>query len=198
MLTPNVTFMIKSLARGTRTSGRSVLYAVTGLTVVALSVAAVVAGDFVWNGAPYPSGDPAAVAQRLKARSDGIYDDFALPEKYAADSGSLDTGACYYRGLRGVAHIDEARSDVRSFGLDRRVPDVPEAAAREAQGRVRQRLVQQGWNLTHEDDRAGATFRELGFRFEDPQGGDQVDVQWNNSTTTLFISVYAPCTQVPE
>ncbi|MFD7833954.1 hypothetical protein [Streptomyces sp. NPDC059761] len=190
--------MFKSLVRRARASGRSVLYAVTGLVMVVLSVAAVAAGNFVWNGAPYPSADPDVVAQRLKARSDRVYDDFALPEKYAADSGTVDTGACYYRGLRSIAHIDEARSDVRSFGLDWSVPDVPEATAREAQRRVRQRLVQQGWKLTHEGDRAGATFRQLGFRFENPEGGDQVDVQWNDSTMTLFISVYAPCVQVPE
>ncbi|MFF2184967.1 hypothetical protein [Streptomyces sp. NPDC058155] len=41
------------------------------------------------------------------------------------------------------------------------------------------------------------SLRELGFRFEDPEGGDQVDVRWNDSTTTLFISVHAPCGQVP-
>ncbi|WP_371614262.1 hypothetical protein [Streptomyces sp. NBC_00454] len=190
--------MIKSLVRRARVPGRSVLYAVTGLVMVVLAVAAVVAGNLVWNGAPYPSADPAVVAQRLKDRSDGVYEDFALPAKYAANWGGIDTGACYYRGLRSIAHIDEARTDVRSFGLSWSVPEVPEATAREAQGRVRQRLVQQGWKLTHEGDRASATFRELGFRFEDPEGGDQVDVQWNNSTTTLFISVYAPCAQVPD
>ena len=166
--------------------------------LAALSVAAAEAGNSVWNGAPYPSADPDAVAQRLKDQSDGVYDGFALPEKYAAASGRVDTGACYYRGLRGIAHIDEARSDVRSFGLDWSVPDVPEATARDAQRRVRQRLGKQGWKLTHEGDRVGATFRELGFRFENPEGGDQVDVQWSDSTTTLFISVYAPCVQVPD
>ncbi|WP_327334094.1 hypothetical protein [Streptomyces anulatus] len=190
--------MFKTLVRRARASGRPVLYAVTGLVTVALSTAAVVAGNFMWNGAPYPSADPDAVAKRLKDRSDGVYDGFALPEKYTADAGRIDTGACYYRGMRSIAHIDEARSDVRSFGLDWSVPDVPEATARDAQRRVRHRLVQQRWKLTHEGDRAGATFRQLGFRFENPEGGDQVDVQWNDSTTTLFISVYAPCGQVPD
>ncbi|MFI6948027.1 hypothetical protein [Streptomyces sp. NPDC050422] len=186
--------MFKTPVRRARTFGRSALYAVTGVVLVA----AAVAGNAVWNGTPYPSADPDAVAQRLKARSDWVYDGFALPGKYAAESGSVDTGACYYNGLRGIAHIDEPRSDVRSFGLDWNVPDVPQATALEAQRRVRQRLVQQGWKLTHEGDRAGATFRELGFRFENPEGGDQVDVRWNDSTTTLFISVYASCGQVPD
>ncbi|MFF3325284.1 hypothetical protein [Streptomyces sp. NPDC002889] len=190
--------MFKSLVSRARAYRRSVLYAVTGLVMVALLGVAVVAGNVVWDGAPYPSADPNAVAQRLKARSDEVYDSFALPEEYAADSGRVDTGACYYRGLRSIAHIDEARSDVRSFGLDWSVPDVPEATARDAQRRVRQQLVQKGWKLAHEGDRAGAAFRQLGFRFENPKGGDQVDVRWNNSTTTLFISVYAPCGQVPD
>lgn len=101
--------------------------------------------------------------------------------------------------MKSFTHIDEARSDVVSFGLRWSVPDVPEATARDAQQRVRQQLVKQGWRLTSEEgDRAGATFSELGFRFEDPKGGDLVDVQWNDSTTTLFISVYAPCGQVPD
>ncbi|MFD7091030.1 hypothetical protein ACFV94_24985 [Streptomyces sp. NPDC059896] len=190
--------MSQSPVRGAQPSGRSVLYAVTGLMMAALLATAVVAGNVVWNGTPYPSADPDTVAQRLKARSDDLYDDFALPEKYAAGAGRIDTGACYYRGLRSIAHIDEARSDVRGFALDWSVPDVPEATAQDAQRRLRQRLVRKGWNLTHEGDRAGATFRELGFRFEDPVGGDKVDVQWNDSTTTLFISVYAPCAQVPD
>lgn len=190
--------MFKSLVSRARASGRPILYAVTGLVMVALPVVAVVAGYVVWNGAPYPSADPDTVAQRLKARSDEVYDGFALPEEYAAGSGRIDTGACYYRGLRSINHIDEARSDVRSFGLEWSVPDVPEATARDAQRRVRQQLVQKGWKLTHEGNRAGATILRLGFRFENPEGGDQVDVQWNDSTTTLFISVYAPCGQVPD
>ncbi|MCX4673553.1 hypothetical protein OG453_44155 [Streptomyces sp. NBC_01381] len=192
--------MFKTAVRRVRASGRSVPYAVTGLVLVALSVAVAVAGSVVgnvWNGAPYPSADPDAVAQRLKDRSDGVYEDFALPEKYAADPARIHTGACYYRGLRGIAHIDEARSDVRSFGLDWSVPDIPETTARDAQQRVRQHLVKQGWKRTHDGDRAGATLREWGFRYADPESGDQVDVKWNDATTTLFISVYAPCGKVP-
>ncbi|WP_381790694.1 hypothetical protein [Streptomyces niveus] len=192
--------MFKISAGEVRAAGRSVLYAATGLVLVGLSAAAVAAGGLVlsvWNGEPYPSTDPDAVAQRLKDRSDEVYDDFALPGKYPAEPGRIDTGACYHRGLSGFTHIDRARSDVLSFGLDWSVPDVPEATARDAQQRVRQRLVKQGWRLTHEGDRAGATLSELGFRFENPEGGDQVDVRWNDATTTLFISVYAPCGQVP-
>ncbi|MFF2184968.1 hypothetical protein [Streptomyces sp. NPDC058155] len=96
--------MFKIPAGGVRTAGRSVLYAATGLVLVGLSVAAVAAGNFalnVWNGPPYPSTDPDTVAQRLKDRSDEVYDGFALPGKYPAESGRVDTGACYHRGLSG-------------------------------------------------------------------------------------------------
>ncbi|WP_405615532.1 hypothetical protein OG292_20605 [Streptomyces sp. NBC_01511] len=202
MLTPNVARMFKLPVRRVRAFGLSVLIAAAGLAVIPLSVAAAAAGNLaseMWNGPPYPSADPDTVAQRLKDRSDAVYEGFALPEKYPADSGSVETGACYHQGMKSFTHIDEARSDVVSFGLRWSVPDVPEATARDAQQRVRQQLVKQGWRLTSEEgDRAGATFSELGFRFEDPKGGDLVDVQWNDSTTTLFISVYAPCGQVPD
>ncbi|QKW66010.1 hypothetical protein HUT15_36365 (plasmid) [Streptomyces sp. NA03103] len=193
-LVPTVTSMSKTLLRQVRISRRSALWAVTGLALVALSFAA----HPVWNGTPYPSADPDLVAERLKDQSDAVYEGFALPEKYPAKSGRIDTGACYYRGLESIAHIDQPRRDVRSFGLDWSVPDVPETTARDAQRHVRRLLAERGWKLVHEGDRAGASFLELGFRFENPEGGDQVDVGWNDATTTLFISVYAPCTQVPD
>ncbi|MFE2746178.1 hypothetical protein ACFXKX_17800 [Streptomyces scopuliridis] len=85
--------MFKGPVRRARASGRSVPYTFTGLVMVALLAAAAVAGNVVWNSAPYPSADPDAVAQRLKARSDEVYDDFALPEKYAPGSGRVDTSA---------------------------------------------------------------------------------------------------------
>ncbi|SEE21632.1 hypothetical protein SAMN05216483_5642 [Streptomyces sp. 2131.1] len=190
--------MFKTPVRGIRTPARPLLRSVVGVVTVALAVGAALAGNWAWHGAPYPSVDPDSVARRVKDRSDRVYDGFALPGTYAATPGRIDTGSCYYRGLDSLAHIDEARTDVHSFGLDWSVPGVPEPTAREAQRRVRDRLAKQGWKLTHEGDRAGATFRELGFRFESPDGGDLVDVQWNDSTTTLFISVYAPCGQTPD
>ncbi|MFE4916365.1 hypothetical protein ACFRCX_33245 [Streptomyces sp. NPDC056652] len=60
--------MSQSPERGAWPSGRSVLYAVTGLMMAALLATAVVAGNVVWNGTPYPSADPDTVAQRLKQR----------------------------------------------------------------------------------------------------------------------------------
>ncbi|WJV45814.1 hypothetical protein [Streptomyces flavofungini] len=187
--------MIKLRVFRTRAFGRSVLCGVTGERGTARRGRVGRKRRLERHAVSF--GRPDAVAQRLKSRSDEVYDVFALPQKYAADSGNVDTGACYYRGLKGAAHIDEARSDVRSFGLDRSVPDVSEATARDAQRRVRQNLARKGWKLTRQGDRTSPKFRELGFRFENPDSGDQVDARWNDSTTTLFVSVYAPCGQVP-
>ncbi|HET6855611.1 MAG TPA: hypothetical protein VFH94_00745 [Streptomyces sp.] len=190
--------MFNSTVRRVRVSRRPVLRAATGLLVAALLTAGALSAAFVWNGSPYPAADPDLVAQRLKNRSEDVRDHFALPGTYRVDSGVVATGSCYYRGLRSIAHIDSARPDVRSFGLDWSIPDVPEATARAAQLRVRRQLAERGWKLTHEGDRSDATFRALGFRFADPRSGDQVDVDWNDSTTTLFISVYAECGKVPD
>ncbi|TXR99915.1 hypothetical protein EAO73_28875 [Streptomyces sp. col6] len=190
--------MFTTPERGARSSGRTVVLTAAALVTAVLSVAAVIAGNRVWQGAPYPTVDPDAVAQRIKDRSDWVYEGFALSGKYAASPGTVATGSCYYRGLRSVAHIDQPRDDVYSFGLGWSVPDVPEATAEEAQRRVRGRLEQQGWKVSYEGDRSGATFRERGYRFLSPDGSDKVDVRWNTSTTTLFVSVYAPCGQVPD
>ncbi|MBW1604217.1 hypothetical protein JJV70_19350 [Streptomyces sp. JJ66] len=197
--------MVKTPARRARAFGWAALAVVTALVLSALLVfvavaanAVAVVGNALWNGAPYPPADPDAVAHRLKARSDWVYEEFALSGAYVPEVHRIDTGPCYYRGVRSLAHIDEARLDVSSFRLRWSVADVPEATAREAQRRVRQRLVQRGWELTYEGDREGGTLRELGFQFEDPDSGDMVGVDWNTATTTLFISVYAPCGQLPE
>ncbi|WP_399921666.1 hypothetical protein [Streptomyces kanamyceticus] len=195
--------MAKTSVRTLRAVLRPALYATAGLALAALTVAAVTTGNSMWkslwNGTPYPLVDPGAVTQRLKDRSDQVYERLALPGKYAADPGRVHVdGNCSYRGLRGVAHIDESRADVSSFALDWRVPDVPEATARDAQRRIRRHLAEGDWKLTHVEDRRGAAFRVLRFRAEGPDSGDQIDVRWNDSTTTLFVSVYAPCGQVPD
>lgn len=89
-------------------------------------------GYRLWNGEPYPEVDPNVVAMRLNEEAQRVEEDLALPGR--TDSGSsshrVDTGACYYHGLRSVAHIDEARQDVRSFALDWSTTGVPRTTAR--------------------------------------------------------------------
>ncbi|MFE9480405.1 hypothetical protein ACFYNM_17595 [Streptomyces spororaveus] len=145
----------------------------------------------LWNGEPYPDADPQAVATRLGAQAERVRDDLAVPVPADALPGRADTGACSYRGLRSVAHIDESRPDVRSFSLAWQTTGVPEETARAAERRVRLRLARQGWRLTAEN------ISDMGFRYEDPGTGDRVDVDWYEPTGTLAARVHAPCGKVP-
>ncbi|MGW7334052.1 hypothetical protein ACWGIU_36725 [Streptomyces sp. NPDC054840] len=167
------------------------MYAALVLGVAALLLATCWGAYRLWNGAPYPEADPAIVAARLAAEAERVQDDLALPADADSPPDRLETGACYYRGLRSLAHIDQGRPDVRSFVLDRRTTGVPEDTARTAQERVRARLSQQGWKLVSEN------ISDMGFRYEDRSTGDQVDVNWYEPTGTLAVSIHAPCGKVP-
>ncbi|MFE6069299.1 hypothetical protein [Streptomyces sp. NPDC056525] len=167
--------------------GRVVRPLLYGLIAVGL----VAAGYYLWNGPPYPQADPDAVAVRLKAQAQRVYDEAALPGAPGVQS-RVETGTCSYRGLRSVAHIDRGRLDVRSFGLSWQVTDVPETTARAAQARTRLRLERDGWKLVGKD------VSDLGYRFEHPGTGDKVDVDWYAPTGTFALNTYAPCGKLPD
>ncbi|MDX3534592.1 hypothetical protein PV721_09455 [Streptomyces sp. MB09-01] len=149
-------------------------------------------GYRLWNGAPYPEVDPNVVGTRLREEAERVHEDLALPGPAAEGPYRVETGACYYRGLRGFAHIDRSRRDVYSFDLDTRTTGVPQATARTGEERVRSRLSQQGWKLISEN------ISDMGFRFEDPDTGDMVDVNWYEPTGTLAVSVFSQCGKVPD
>ncbi|MFB6822955.1 hypothetical protein ACFCXA_15330 [Streptomyces virginiae] len=168
------------------------VYAALVLGVAALLLATCWGAYRLWNGAPYPEVDPAIVATRLAAEAERVQEDLALPAGAASPSDRTETGACSYRGLRSVAHIDEARADVRTFILARQTTGVPQDTARTGQERVRARLSQQGWKLISEN------ISDMGFRYEDRRTGDRVDVNWYAPTGTLAVSVHAPCGKIPD
>ncbi|MFF4420801.1 hypothetical protein ACFY04_08430 [Streptomyces sp. NPDC001549] len=146
----------------------------------------------LWNGAPYPEVDPHAVATRLGAEAERVENDLALPVRPGSPPDRMETDACYYRGLRSVAHIDQARPDVRSFSVERETTGIPEDTARTAQERVRSRLSQQGWKLISQN------ISDRGFRYENQDTGDQVHVDWYKNTGTLAVRTYAPCGKIPD
>ncbi|MFD9630046.1 hypothetical protein [Streptomyces violascens] len=76
------------------------------------------------------------------------------------------------------------------------IPHVAQQTAQTAIDRVRARFVSEKWKQTSDDTRHGADWTELGFRMEDPKSGDKLDLAWNNSGSTLFVNVYAPCAKV--
>ncbi|MFJ7947763.1 hypothetical protein ACIQ6K_29545 [Streptomyces sp. NPDC096354] len=134
---------------------------------------------------------PDQVAVRLKGEAQRVYEEVALAGQPGVSSSGVETGTCYYRGLRSIAHIDEGRSDVRSFLLEWQVTDVPRSTARAGQERVRRRLVREGWRLT------GENVSDMGFRFERPDTDDTVAVDWYERTGTLAVRVDAPCGKLP-
>ncbi|MGW3324503.1 hypothetical protein [Streptomyces virginiae] len=146
----------------------------------------------LWNGAPYPEVDPHVVATRLGAEAERVENDLALPVGPRSLPQQMETGACYYRGLRSLAHIDESRPDVRTFSLEKETTGLPEDTARAAQERLRSRLSQQGWKPI------GQNLSASGFRFENRDTGDQVHVDWYKHTGTLAYRVYAPCGKIPD
>ncbi|MEV6682839.1 hypothetical protein AB0N09_39145 [Streptomyces erythrochromogenes] len=160
------------------------------LAGVALLLSMSWGGYRLWNGAPYPEVDPNVVAVRLREQAERVEEDLDGRSRFEAHH--VDTGACYHRGLRSFAHIDEARRDVRSFDLDWRATGVARATARTGQERIRNRLSEQGWKPVGEHP------SDMGLRFEHPDTGDKVDVGWYEATGTLAVSIYAPCGKVPD
>ncbi|MGK5543287.1 hypothetical protein ACSNOH_00810 [Streptomyces sp. URMC 127] len=170
---------------------RAALWCAGGLLVVGVNIGMVVVGLRLWNGEPYPAADPDRVATRLKEETRRVYDEAALPKAPDAPA-RVATNACYYRGLKSIAHIDRSLRDVHGFELSWQVTDIPEAVARSAQERTRLRLAGSGWELTSEN------ISDRGFRFEQRETGDKVDVNWYRSTGTFAVSIYAPCGKVSE
>ncbi|MFF4261283.1 hypothetical protein [Streptomyces virginiae] len=168
------------------------VYAALVLGVAALLLATCWGAYRLWNGAPYPEVDPHVVATRIGAEAERVENDLALPGGPRSLPHRMETGACYYRGLRSLAHIDESRPDVRTFSLEQETTGLPEDTARAAQERLRSRLSRQGWKPI------GQNPSTTGFRFENRDTGDQVHVAWYKHTGTLVFRVYAPCGKIPD
>ncbi|MFD3536376.1 hypothetical protein [Streptomyces sp. NPDC058664] len=143
----------------------------------------------------YPSGDPAALSTRLKDRAQWAYDGMALPPHTPVEPARVIPGhSCYAGGFS----IEKPARDVVTYELRWTVGDVPADVARATERRLRQRFTEAGWTVTHDGNRRSEDFVELGFRVEDPATGDQFDLAWNDSTTSLFLTGYTPCRKVPS
>ncbi|QDY80560.1 hypothetical protein [Streptomyces qinzhouensis] len=170
------------------TRGR-ILWAVVALVVVGAGVL----GVRLWNGEPYPSSDPDRVADRLEQRAQTLYDEAALPGRPRVESAGVRKSGCQYRGLRGIAHLDDSRRpDVWQLRLDWSAPGLDIAVARAAQERIRERLERRGWTA------ADGIFGDMGFRFRAPGSGEQVDVMWYQATGNMLVRASAPCGEVPQ
>ncbi|MFF3940945.1 hypothetical protein [Streptomyces phaeofaciens] len=143
----------------------------------------------------YPSADPATLSQRLTDRAQWAYDGMALPPHEAVRPVQVVPGhSCYAGGLS----IEKTLPDVVTFDLSWTVEDIPADVARATEARLRRKFTSAGWTLTHDGNRQGKDFVEFGFRVQDPVTGDQFDLAWNDSTTSLFLSGYTSCAKVPQ
>ncbi len=157
-----------------------------------MAAATVAALAWLWNGSPYPNADPDRIAVRLKVQAQRAYDEAALPGRPEVGPARVETGTCYYRGLRGLGHIDSGRRDVRSFGLDWRVTGVREDVARSGLRRMRARLEREGWTFVE------TRVNRPGFRFRNPDNEDLVYAHWTRATGTYAVSTHADCGKLPD
>ncbi|MGW6318633.1 hypothetical protein [Streptomyces sp. NPDC055099] len=143
----------------------------------------------------YPTAEPTALAQRLTDRAQWAYEGMALPRHEAVAPVRVIPGhSCYAGGFS----IEKTLPDVVTFDLSWTVKDVSADTARAAETRLRKQFVSAGWTVTHDNNRQGKTFVEFGFRVQDPKTGDTFDLDWNDSTTSLFLSGYTQCAKVPQ
>lgn len=143
----------------------------------------------------YPSADPAVLVQRLEDRAQWAYDSMALPPHDPVRSAGVTTGS---HCLAGGFSIEKTLPDVVTYSLAWTVENIPSTVAQATERRLRDRFTADGWTLTHDGNRQGATFTEYGFRVEDPGTGDTFDLEWNDSTTSLFLTSYTECAKLPS
>lgn len=143
----------------------------------------------------YPSAAPATLSQRLRDRAQWAYEGMALPPHKAVKPVRVIPGhSCYAGGLS----IEKTLPDVVTLDLSWTVEDIPADVARTTETRLRRKFTSAGWTLTHDGNRRGRNFVTLGFRVQDPATGDEFDLAWNDSTTSLFLSGYTSCAKVPQ
>ncbi|WP_189530760.1 hypothetical protein [Streptomyces roseolilacinus] len=164
------------------------------VTLPALLLAALTATGCSVLEREYPAADPAVLVQRLTGRAQWAYDGMALPPHETVRPVQVTPGhSCHAGGLS----IEKSLPDVVTFDLSWTVEDIPADVARAAEARLRRKFTSVGWTLTRDGNRQGEDFVEIGFRVQDPTTGDQFDLAWNDSTTSLFLSGYTPCAKVP-
>ncbi|MFF8883122.1 hypothetical protein [Streptomyces flaveolus] len=143
----------------------------------------------------YPSADPVMLSRRLTDRAQWAYEAMALPpHKVVTPVQVSPSPSCYAGGF----NIEKTVPDVVVFDLSWTVEGIPVDVAQSVEARLRRKFIAQGWALVHDGNRRGKDFVMLGFRVRDPATGDAFDLSWNGVTTSLFLSGYTPCANVPK
>ncbi|QDY77947.1 hypothetical protein [Streptomyces qinzhouensis] len=178
-------------------------------TVIAALLAALVLGaagtaalttgplaDRLWRGRPYPAADPDTAAERLQDRSRRVHADLG-PTAPATDPGHnvLRSERCPVR-----AAVSSERTDRSAVGVlhSWTVGGMGGAAAREALRRAGEGLRADGWEAGYAYDDEANGRGGVGARYEDPDTGDIVALQWSLPAGRLLVEAESPCRTVPE
>ncbi|MFC5664940.1 hypothetical protein ACFP3U_18360 [Kitasatospora misakiensis] len=180
---------------------------VVGVVLVAALVFSAVKAVDLWRGDPFPVADPVAVAQRLDAQTQAIYDALELPEaqldpQWPGEGIEATIYNCHPRGLRNLNDVlsdspphEPGTADVHeSWAL----AGVTPAAAVEAIGRARRTLAAAGWQVvSYRDDGVG----EVALRLRPPATDDKVAVKagvWTYPSGRLEVFAGAECLRYPD
>ncbi|MEU5160111.1 hypothetical protein AB0G74_10950 [Streptomyces sp. NPDC020875] len=151
-------------------------------------------GDHLWRGKPYPVADPDTVAERVRDESRRIHTALGAPADRAPVFNSLRSTSCRARAMIATERIDRTAVAVRHVweidGFDGRT-------ARTAIDRAGEGIAGSGWKNTFRYDdemngRGGA-----GGRYEQPDTGYTLTLQWVASRRTVQINLETPCRKFP-
>ncbi|WP_380282424.1 hypothetical protein [Kitasatospora purpeofusca] len=165
----------------------------------------------LWQGEPFPVADPVAVAGRLDARTQAVYDALLLPDaplnrEWPSEGIEASIYDCHPRGL---AHFLDSISDSppREPGTTAvheswALAGVTHAQAVDAMARARQTLTAAGWKVTSYTDLSPD---DVTLRLKPPQADDGVtDGVTDGVSVALYprgnLAVFAgtDCIRMPD
>ncbi|MFI9331305.1 hypothetical protein ACIGZJ_27685 [Kitasatospora sp. NPDC052868] len=160
----------------------------------------------LWRGEPFPSADPVAVAQRLDARTQTIYDGLRLPDAKLNPTwpGAGIKASIYDCHPRGLANFPDTLADspprepgTAAVHESWALAGVTREQAVDAIARARRTLEAAGWKTVSYDVSGG----EASLRLEAPATQDKVAVRagvvlYPNDNLEVFAS--AECVRYHE
>ncbi|MFF2143698.1 hypothetical protein [Kitasatospora sp. NPDC058190] len=163
------------------------------LAVLAVAGSVVLGGvkvTGVWEGAPFPVADPAAIAERLNGQTLAVYDALEVPNGLVLDlSNSLGVEADIYdcHG-RGLSHFldnleDTAPYEPRTAAISAgfTVTGLTHPQAAEAMERAHGALTAQGWTVESQE-----APDHIQLKLKPPSTGP------NGVSDTVFVDFYDP------
>ncbi|MFF2045449.1 hypothetical protein ACFVVX_34030 [Kitasatospora sp. NPDC058170] len=176
-----------------------------GVLVVALVLGGVWFND-LWRGQPFPTADPVAVAGRLDARTQAIYDGLQLPDaplnpRWPMAGIEASIYDCHPRGLANfpdtLADSPPREPGTAAVHESWALAGVTHAQAADATARARRTLEAAGWKTVSYKVSGG----DVALRLEAPGTKDKVAVRagvvlYPNGNLEVFAA--AECVRYPK